>query len=195
MRHHCSILPFIRPFIRPSFIHSCDQGTRTRSSIPPSKPVAEKLPVHPSIIHPSVQPSIQCEAKKLFIYRDATPPMFVPAYLEDVLCVVHAVDPDVVLQRGAVRVGEEHQPQALGCAHVQRLSHQRQGAQLLGENAARLGLKLAVIGLRHQLFPHQQDILGEGRGGRRGVRGEIKTRCEWKVKHSIHVGGKGNGFA
>lgn len=92
---------------------------------------------------------------------------FVTTYLEDVLCVVHAVDPDVVLQRGAVRVGEEHQPQALGSAHVQGLSHQCKGAQLLREKSACLGLKLAVIGLRHQLFPHQQDILEEARGGRK----------------------------
>lgn len=87
------------------------------------------------------------------------------AYLEDLLCVVHAVNPDVVLQRGAVGVREEHQPETLGGPHVQRLPHQREGAQLLGEKAAHLGFKLAVIGLRHQLFPHQQDILEEARQG------------------------------
>lgn len=88
---------------------------------------------------------------------------FVTVYLKDVLCVVHAVDPDVVLQRGAVRVREEHQPQALGSPHMQGLSNQSKGAQLLREKSARLGLKLAVIGLRHQLFPHQQDVLEEVR--------------------------------
>lgn len=146
------------------------------------------LPI--ALMTPNAAPSIQSQAEK------NRPPdtmtgraTFVTTYLEDVLCVVHAVDPDVVLQRGAVRVGEEHQPQALGSAHVQGLSHQRKGAQLLREKSARLGFKLAVIGLRHQLFPHQQDILEEAR------RGGKKTRCEWKVKHPIYVGGKGNGFA
>lgn len=146
------------------------------------------LPI--TLMTPNAAPSIQSQAEK------NRPPdtmtgraTFVTTYLEDVLRVVHAVDPNVVLQRGAVRVGEEHQPQALGSTHVQGLSHQRKGAQLLREKSARLGLKLAVIGLRHQLFPHQQDILEEAR------RGGKKTRCEWKVKHPIYVGGKGNGFA
>lgn len=89
----------------------------------------------------------------------------VPAYLEDLLCVVHAVNPDVVLQRRAVGVREEYQSQAFGGPHVQRLSHQCKGAQLLGEKTARLGLELAVIGLRHQLFSHHQDILEEARQG------------------------------
>lgn len=80
-------------------------------------------------------------------------------YLEDVLRVVHAVHPDVVLQRGAVRVWEEHQPQALGGTHVQGLPHQGEGAQLLREHPACLGLQLAVIGLWHKLLPHEQDVL------------------------------------
>lgn len=101
--------------------------------------------------------------KHLLIAGD--PSASVCTYLEDLLCVVHAVDPDVVLQRGAVGVGEEHQPQTFGRPHVQRLSHQCEGAQLLGEKPARLGLELAVIGLRHQLFAHEQDILEEARRG------------------------------
>lgn len=52
-------------------------------------------------------------------------------YLEDVLRVVHAVDPDVVLQSGTVCIREEHQPETLGSSHVQRLSHQCKCAQLL----------------------------------------------------------------
>lgn len=86
---------------------------------------------------------------------------FVTIYLEDVLRVVHAVHPDVVLQRGTVRIREEYQPEALGCAHVQGLSHQGEHAQLFREQPARLGLELAVIRLRHQLLPHQQDVLEE----------------------------------
>ena len=78
------------------------------------------------------------------ITGDAT---FVTIYLEDVLSVIHAVHPDVVLQRGTVCVREEDQPQALGSTHVQGLSHHGKGAQLLREQPACLSLKLAVIGL------------------------------------------------
>lgn len=102
---------------------------------------------------------------------------FVTIYLEDVLCVVHAVHPDVVLKCGAVGVGEEHQPQALGSPHVQGLSHQGKGAQLLREQPARLSLKLAVIGLRHQFLRHQQDVLEEVKEReKQGVDGRSSTQ-------------------
>lgn len=72
---------------------------------------------------------------------------------EDVLRVVHAVDADAVLERGAVGRRKEHQLQALGGGHAERLAHQCHAAQLLREHAARLGLQLAVVGLGRQLVP------------------------------------------
>lgn len=128
-------------------------------------------------------------APSIFQSQGGKPPtsqLFVNCYLKDVLSVVHAVHPDVVLQRGAVGVGEEHQPQTLGGAHVQWLPHQCEGAQLLREKPARLGFELAVKGLWHQFFSHQEDILEEARG---------KNKVGMEGQAPNFVGRKGNVFA
>lgn len=81
------------------------------------------------------------------------------AHLDEVLCVVGAVDADGVLQRGAVGRGEQQQFEAFGGGHAERLSHQGKAAQLLGEHTTRLRLQLAIIRLRHQLLSQHQHIL------------------------------------
>lgn len=70
-----------------------------------------------------------------------------PSHLQQVLCVVHTVDADVVLQRGAVGGSEQQQFQAFSGGHAEGLPHQSKATQLLGEDPTRLRLQLTVEGL------------------------------------------------
>lgn len=80
-------------------------------------------------------------------------------HLDEVVCVVGAVDTDGVFERGAVGRGKQQQFEALGCGHAEGLSDQSEASELLGEYAARLGLQLAVKRLGHRLLAKQQYVL------------------------------------
>lgn len=80
-------------------------------------------------------------------------------HLDEVVCVVGAVDADNVFERGAVGWGEQQQFQAFGCSHAEGLADQSEASKLLGEHTARLRLQLAVKRLGHQLLAQQQHVL------------------------------------
>lgn len=92
-------------------------------------------------------------------------------HLDEVVCVVGAVDADGVFERGAIGRGEQQQFEAFGCGHAEGLSDQREASELLGEHAARLGLQLAIKRLRHQLLAKQQHVLTYTHGN--GVRAQF----------------------
>lgn len=81
------------------------------------------------------------------------------AYLDEVVCVVSAVDADGVFERGTVSRGKQQQFEAFGSSHAEGLSDQSKASKLLGEHAARLRLQLAVKRLGNQLLAEQQHVL------------------------------------
>lgn len=80
-------------------------------------------------------------------------------HLDEVVCVISAIDTDGVFERGAVGWGKQQQFEAFCCCHAEGLANQREASELLGEHAAHLSLQLAVKWLRHQLVSEQQHVL------------------------------------
>lgn len=81
------------------------------------------------------------------------------SYLESVLGVVQAVDPDVVLHGGAGDRPENSQLEALDGGGAQRLAHQAVGAQRLRQDVARLVIHLDVTRRGKVLLADHHHIL------------------------------------
>lgn len=87
------------------------------------------------------------------------------AYLQGILGVVQTVDSDAVLQGGAAEGPEDGQLQALCGRFGGGLADQGVGAEVLGEQVARLCVQLNVAGGGEVLFSHHHHILRDKREG------------------------------
>lgn len=84
-------------------------------------------------------------------------------YLERVLCVVQAVDSDVILHGGAGDRAEDGQLEALGGGSAESLAHEAVGAQRLCQDVAGLVIHLDVARRGEILFAYHDYILQYGR--------------------------------
>lgn len=80
-------------------------------------------------------------------------------YLEGVLCVVQAVDPDVVLQGGAGDRAKDGQLQTFGGCLADRLAHKAVGPQSLCQDVTCLLIHLDVVGRGEVLLADHNNIL------------------------------------
>lgn len=84
-------------------------------------------------------------------------------YLESILRVVQAVDPDVVLHGGAGDRAENGQFEALDGGGAQRLAHEAVRAQRLRQDVAGLVVHLNVTRRGEVFLPYHHHILRRGR--------------------------------
>lgn len=84
-------------------------------------------------------------------------------YLESILRVVQAVDPDVVLHGGAGDRAENGQFEALDGGSAQRLAHEAVRAQRLRQDVAGLVVHLNVTRRGEVFLPNHHHILRHGR--------------------------------